>query len=234
MANGRDVLRKAERHLGESYVFGAIAPKDNAAWKGPWDCAEFASWCVFQVAGRLYGCGNNNGNPSRADAFTGFWQRDAAALGRTVSVAIAAQTPGAAVLRFPQPNLIGHVVVSDGTGGTVEAHSSKRGVIRSALSGRRWDIGVLVPGIEYAQGAAPVIVGVPLVTLRLADPLMRGSLVRAVQRALKSAGFSPGRIDGLYGLQTVAAVNAFQLSNGLVPDGEVGSETARALGVSFP
>ena len=72
------------------------------------------------------------------------------------------------------------------------------------------------------------------VTLRLADPLMRGTLVRAVQRALKRAGFSPGRIDGFYGLQTIAAVNAFQLSNGLVSDGEVGPQTARALGIALP
>jgi hypothetical protein len=31
------------------------------------------------------------------------------------------------------------VVVSDGRGGTVEAHSSTRGVVRDKLQGRRWD-----------------------------------------------------------------------------------------------
>jgi hypothetical protein len=234
MANGQDLLSIATQHLGERYVLGVVAPKDNAAWTGPWDCAELASWCVFQTAGRLYGCSSNHVNPAGADAFTGFWQRDAATLGRTVSVAIAAQTPGAALLRFPQPNLIGHVVFSDGHGGTVEAHSAKKGVIRSTLAARRWDIGVLVPGIEYSQGADPVIVGEPLVTLRLANPLMRGAFVRTVQRALKAEGFNPGPIDGLYGLQTVAAVNAFQITHGLVPDGEGGPPTTKALGISFP
>jgi N-acetylmuramoyl-L-alanine amidase len=234
MATGQDLIRKAAARLGDAYVLGVLAPKDNAAWRGPWDCAEFVSWCVYQVSGRLYGCDNNRGNPARADAYTGFWQRDAASLGRIVSVAIAAQTPGAAVLRYPQQNLIGHIVFSDGNGGTIEAHSSRTGVICSTLSSRRWDTGVLVPGIEFTQAAGAVVVSAPLVTLRLTDPLTRGTLVKSLQRRLKAEGFSPGPIDGLYGPQTVAAVNAFQIVNGLVPDGEVGPETARALGIEFP
>jgi len=32
----------------------------------------------------------------------------------------------------------------------------------------------------------------------------------------------------------VAAVSAFQLANGLVPDGELGQQTAAALGIQFP
>jgi peptidoglycan hydrolase-like protein with peptidoglycan-binding domain len=54
------------------------------------------------------------------------------------------------------------------------------------------------------------------------------------QPALKEQGISPGKIDGIYGLHTAAAVNAFQVAHGLVPDGEVGPETAQALGIDFP
>ena len=234
MATGADLLKKAAAHVGEQYVLGVVVPKDNRAWRGPWDCAEFLSWCVFQVAGKLYGCSNNNGNPARADAFTGFWQRDAGTIGRQVSVAIAAQTPGAAIIRHAQPNLIGHIVFSDGEGGTIEARGAATGVVRGRLANRRWDGGVLVPGIQYTSSGEPVIANPPLLILRLTDPLMRGALVRDVQRALKAAGVHPGKIDGLYGPQTVAAVNAFQLMQGLVPDGEVGPETARALGIDFP
>lgn len=234
MANGDDLLKKAAPHLGERYVLGSLAPKNNAGWRGPWDCAEFVSWCVFQVTGKLYGCDENTGNPAHADAYTGYWRRDANAIGRIVSVAVAAQTPGAVVLRYPQSKLIGHVVFSDGKGGTVEARSAAQGVIRSTLSNRRWDIGVLVPGVEFTQSATTIVAAPPLTILRITDPLMRGTLVRAVQKALKAKGIHPGAIDGLYGLQTVAAVNAFQILNGLVPDGEVGSETAKALGIAFP
>ena len=54
MPSGSDLLKKAATHVGEQYLLGVVVPKDNAQWKGPWDCAEFASWCVFQAAGRLY------------------------------------------------------------------------------------------------------------------------------------------------------------------------------------
>src|SRR5580765_2605344 len=134
---GQHILKLARRHVGESYVFGAFAPKDNPKWKGPWDCAEFASWLTFQVARTLYGCDANSGQPGVADAFTGFWQRDAQALGIVVSLDDASRTPGAFVLRNPAPGAIGHVVVSDGAGGTVEAHSTNKGVIASTLAGRR-------------------------------------------------------------------------------------------------
>ena len=234
MPSGNDLLKKAAPHVGEAYHLGVLVPKDNKSWQGSWDCAEFASWCVFQVTGRLYGCDNNHGNPVSADAFSGFWKRDAATIGTMVSVEVAAQTPGAAVLRFPQPNLIGHVVFSDGEGGTIEARSTATGVVRAKLAGRRWDTGVFVPGIEYSQNGTPVMVTPPLLVIRLTTPLTRGAIVKEIQRKLKAAGFHPGSIDGIYGMQTVAAVSAFQIANGLVADGEFGRETANALGVDFP
>ena len=82
--------------------------------------------------------------------------------------------------------------------------------------------------------ADTVVATPPLLILRLTTRLMRGTLIRKVQRALKDEGFNPGPIDGIYGPGTVAAVNAFQISNGLVPDGEVGPDTANALGVELP
>jgi murein L,D-transpeptidase YcbB/YkuD len=47
-------------------------------------------------------------------------------------------------------------------------------------------------------------------------------------------GFGPEEIDGEFESATVAAVLAFQRSKGLVEDGEVGPDTAAALGVSRP
>jgi len=52
---------------------------------------------------------------------------------------------------------------------------------------------------------------------------------RQVQLALKSAGFYAGPIDGKLGHQTKEAVRAFQRSNGLTPDGKVGTKTSIAL-----
>lgn len=234
MTKGSDVLRIADKHIGERYILGARVPKNNAGWTGPWDCAEFASWCLFQSAGVLYGCLKDNGDPAVADAYTGYWQRDAGSLGTKVSVTVAAATPGAFLLRYPQPGLNGHIAISDGSGGTVEAHSSKRGVIASTVADRRWDTGILVPGMKYPAPQAPPPVAKPAFVLRLKKPPMRGAVVRQLQRALKARGCHPGKIDGSYGPQTAAAVHAFQLDAGLVPDGEAGSQTLKALGITIP
>lgn len=230
-ATGQELLRLAREHIGERYVLGILAPKDNPSWKGPWDCAEFASWLVFQVARKLYGCEHDDEDPATADAYTGYWARDAKSLGQIVSIEQAASTPGAAVLRIPQANAIGHIVISDGVGGTVEAHSTATGVVASTLSGRRWDKGILTPGIQYsAQGG--VVINLPTTMIyRLTTPPMSGDAVRMIQEKLRMAGFDPGEIDGDFGPHTQAAVLAFQLSHGLVADGEVGPQTEQALGI---
>lgn len=232
--DGVRILQLARKHIGEPYVLGALAPKNNPQWKGPWDCAEFASWLVFQAAGVLYGCESNSANPAIADAFTGHWARDVERLGRRISVEQAARTPGAAVLRNPQPGAVGHIVISDGRGGTVEAHSTKAGVIASTVSGRRWDTGILIPRIEYSERADQEVKKPKITIYRLTEPHMKGPAVREIQRGLKEKKFMAGRIDGDFGPNTHAAVVSFQASRGLLVDGEVGPTTARALGVKLP
>jgi peptidoglycan L-alanyl-D-glutamate endopeptidase CwlK len=59
---------------------------------------------------------------------------------------------------------------------------------------------------------------------------MSGGDVTALQTRLQARGFPPGAIDGDFGPGTEAAVIAFQRSEGLVPDGVVGPQTAQALG----
>jgi len=53
--------------------------------------------------------------------------------------------------------------------------------------------------------------------------------VQEVQQKLRDKGFNPGKIDGIFGLGTQAAVMAFQASEGLLVDGVVGPRTAAAL-----
>ena len=67
---GTDLLRLAETRLGEKYI-NVLVPKDNPDWHGPWDCAEFASWVVFQKVKKLYGCLPNTGNPATVEAYSG-------------------------------------------------------------------------------------------------------------------------------------------------------------------
>jgi len=231
MGTGQDLLTIAAQHIGEQYIFGAQPPKNNSQWRGPWDCAEFVSWCVFQVAGTLYGCESDNSAPASADAYTGYWNRDATTIGKIISVAEAARIPGAAILRIPGARN-GHIVLSDGAGGTIEAMSPGQGVRRHTVSNRRWDKGILVPGISYETGGIVNVTDPPTI-YRLTSPFMRGDTVRTIQETLAANGVNPGQIDGIYGPKTEAAVHGYQLMKGLVPDGEVGPETAASLGITL-
>lgn len=235
MASGHDLIELARRHVSEKYV-NVLVPKNNAQWKGPWDCAEFASWCVFQTANTLYGCLDDKEDPATADAYTGAWERDAKTKGEMISVELAAAIEGAIVLRYPPlPGAMGHIALCDGHGGTVEAHSSTRGVVRDKVAGRRWDTGILVPGVQYDRNVAPASVPAPpTVIYRLVTPRMSGPTVREIQERLRARGVDPGPIDGEFGPLTHAAAAAFQHLQHLVPDGEVGPTTAAALGVSLP
>ena len=53
--------------------------------------------------------------------------------------------------------------------------------------------------------------------------------VREVQRRLRRLGYRPGRVDGLFGPRTQAAVLAFQRKHALPRTGEVGRSTLRVL-----
>jgi hypothetical protein len=232
-ATAQELLRVARAHVGEQYVLGAKVPKGNPEWRGPWDCAEFTSWCVYQATGKLFGCRPVSQGPDIADAYTGFWAEDAKKIGEMISVAEASATRGAFLLRVPEGGAVGHVVICAGDGRTVEAHSTKRGVVESKTEGRRWHTGVLVPGISVKIPDAPPPPRRPALVLRVKTPLMKGELVKDVQRRLKKLGFHSGPTDGVYGPQTAAAVQAFQLHKRLLVDGEVGAGTAKALGVRW-
>lgn len=66
-------------------------------------------------------------------------------------------------------------------------------------------------------------------TLRIQEPLMRGDDVAALQARLIDMGFNPGRVDGIFGLNTEAAVKEFQKSVGTQLDGVCGPATIISL-----
>jgi N-acetylmuramoyl-L-alanine amidase len=59
--------------------------------------------------------------------------------------------------------------------------------------------------------------------------LIVGDDVLALQERLTGLGFSPGRLDGIFGRSTDHAVREFQLNTGLATDGAAGPDTFRAL-----
>ncbi len=63
----------------------------------------------------------------------------------------------------------------------------------------------------------------------MADMGEHKNRIKALQRALLARGFNPGKVDGIFGLGTQAAVLAFQRSEGLLADGVAGVRTLAAL-----
>ena len=63
----------------------------------------------------------------------------------------------------------------------------------------------------------------------MAEPNLQKSstdpAVRDLQEALKTLGYNPGPIDGVFGATTEAAVKAFQQARGITADGIVGKVT---------
>jgi N-acetylmuramoyl-L-alanine amidase len=65
--------------------------------------------------------------------------------------------------------------------------------------------------------------------LYLAAPMLRGDDVAELQRRLGGLGFDAGRVDGICGPATVAALTEFQRNAGLPTDGICGPDTLAAL-----
>lgn len=66
--------------------------------------------------------------------------------------------------------------------------------------------------------------------LYLRTPYERGEDVADLQRRLGTLGFSAGRVDGILGPETAAAISAFQQNAGLTADGICGPDTVAVLG----
>jgi len=67
--------------------------------------------------------------------------------------------------------------------------------------------------------------------LMITAPNLRGEDVAELQRILARLGFDCGRVDGIFGPDTAAALQDFQRNSGLPDDGICGSDTVSALDV---
>jgi len=101
----------------------------------------------------------------------------------------------------------------------VRAFQQRRGLIVDgvvgpqtyiALDGARWKLGARL--LSHTPGH-----------------LLQGDDVAELQERLLALGFTPDRVDGVFGLNTEKAVRAFQRGVGLDVDGSLGPETLRAF-----
>ncbi len=101
----------------------------------------------------------------------------------------------------------------------VRAFQQQRGLTADGLVG---------PGTRAALADAAWVLG-DRVLEHLPGAMASGDDVIALQRRLLDLGFRVGRVDGLFGAETSAAVAEFQRNLGLATDGVLGPETMTAL-----
>ena len=100
----------------------------------------------------------------------------------------------------------------------MEAFQHRRGLRVDGVCGRQtWDTLV----------EAGFAIGDRLLYLR--TPMLRGDDVAEIQQRLGALGFDTGRVDGIFGTLTSAAVADFQRNSGQPVDGIVGLATLREL-----
>lgn len=88
--------------------------------------------------------------------------------------------------------------------------------------------GVLGPDTQIALDGARWQLGDRLLS-HIPGHLLQGDDVAQLQERLLSLGFTPDRVDGVFGSNTEQAVRRFQAGVGLAVDGSVGPETLRAF-----
>jgi len=231
---GAEILEIAKRHVGQRYE-NIIIDYSDSNWRGSFDCAEYASYCAWRAYGTLYGARLLSGTRPQGknvEAYTGYWQEDANTKGIVVSEAEALRTPGAFILRYPPaPGQMGHIGICLGDGEAIyEAHSANRGIIKGKATDRRWNVGVLLPGVDYGSG--PMASNRLLVYRELIPPAPKDEVVVLIQKALAAFGLLAVKdATGIFDRLTTHAVGTFQRQRGLVVDGEVGPETGAALGL---
>lgn len=131
--------------------------------------------------------------------------------------------PGTAVFQVSEGRRT-HIGLYVGDEKVIEARGTKSGVIESDLS--EWDEWGTLSAVDYTGMEPDVMIIDTIITLRKGD---NGPTVTWLQELLKAAGHEVGKVDGVYGTKTKAAVEAFQREHGLTVDGIAGKKTIAAL-----
>ncbi len=84
---------------------------------------------------------------------------------------------------------------------------------------------LVVPAVVGAAGAPNGREELPAAV----DQLLARDMIQLAQEQLRSAGFDPGHVDGVFDAQTEAALLAYQANYGLPRTGLLDEATRRAL-----
>lgn len=146
--------------------------------------------------------------------------------GSALAQAMPGNTAPGAASNAPMPG------VSSSTGVTPGMGVVDRNTGAAAASGDR-NHAVAMTGATALPAMAQQNQGgtVPLNREETVPLQLKAGQVMAMQQRLNERGFSAGRVDGLWGPDTSAAVRSFQQKNGLPRTGQLDQGTLRALGI---
>jgi peptidoglycan hydrolase-like protein with peptidoglycan-binding domain len=88
-------------------------------------------------------------------------------------------------------------------------------------------LALAVPAMAQQGGAAPQPSGQGAAVVRLNQ-----DQIRQLQQALNDNGFDAGKVDGVMGASTSAALKRFQSKAGLQPTGQIDQQTLALVGLS--
>jgi N-acetylmuramoyl-L-alanine amidase len=127
-----DIIRVARQHPGKRYILD----NDNADFQDPWDCAEFASWCLYRATEIEIGVRQA---VHGLDAYSGYWTDDAHKCGTLIRWQEAAIVPGAPLVRskgtHPE-HPSGPVVICLDENQTIESMALKHAVVWGKTTNR--------------------------------------------------------------------------------------------------
>jgi peptidoglycan hydrolase-like protein with peptidoglycan-binding domain len=86
-----------------------------------------------------------------------------------------------------------------------------------------------VPLVAVAAGAGDRSGSLPPAV----DQLLAKDMIQQAQLYLKTAGFNPGRADGIFDAQTSSAVRQYQAANGIPTSGLLDEPTRRVMFPGF-
>ena len=248
---GAGLAAYAIRQLGRPYWWGTYGQVASQAllnakrqqypdsYRGSQYASQFGQKvhdCVGLIKGYLW-CDDPDGvpryNASQDVAVSGLW----AQCNRRGPLNTIPEIPGVCVFN----GSLGHVGVYIGKGEVVEAMGQDYGVVKTQLHARNWTNWGMPRWIDYeVQGEEDEIIVEPdkpkekpsgLQAYAVYLPLLRqgstGKAVRSAQTLLiaNGCGCGPDGVDGDFGTMTRKAVLRYQQQNGLLVDGEIGSET---------
>ena len=158
-------------------------------------------------------------------------------LGECEKISRSELKPGDFVFRTYSSGKAYHIGYVVDNGNVIESKGRDYGVVKKPLNywgSSYWNTYGRSPWVETGTAEKPETGSVWTVSrlLKKTSPLMAGTDVRELQKALIAKGYSCGGTgaDGEYGKNTEAAVEKFQKAKGLQADGIAGEKTVTALG----